>query len=163
MLDASHVLQPPRPFCFTSKRRFAAGSKSRPHTASMLKSCPRTEGLRTGSRPPRSCSCVQPVGDCFFIPVRQWTIAHFIEHAPNAHMQVLNRPLAVDRYEVKDHRQCVVLLYYAADELLITFVRIFDIRHILPGLIVLRRARSPHTDAARFRRNGKVENRVRPV
>src|SRR5436190_12395301 len=130
MLDASHVEIPPS--AGLDLRSFlAAGIASRPSITSRLMSCPDVGTLRPNTHLAHARHRHRPVRDCFFVPLGPGPFARLLKQLSNEHVLIVNGSLSVDRDELEDDRQRLILLNHPADELLIALEWIFDIRHVL--------------------------------
>src|SRR5205823_14969589 len=136
MLEASQVEMPPSAV-LDLRRFFAAGIASRPSMTSRLMSCPVVGMLRPNTHLADPRHRHNPIRDYFFVPLRPRPLARFLEQSPDQEVLIVIWGLGIDRDELEDDRQRFVFLDDAADELLVTLEWIFDVRHILPGFVIL--------------------------
>src|SRR5690349_16755023 len=104
---------------------------------SRLSSCPELASLRANAYLTRSRHHHCPIRDRLFVPFRPRAFARFLKQFPDEQVLIVDRRFGVDSDELEDDRERLIFLNHAADELPVTLERIFDVRDILTGLVIL--------------------------
>src|SRR5262245_12675543 len=79
---------------------------------------------------------LEPLDHGVHVPLRPGAALAFAEDLPDGTMLFIDGLFGVNRHEVEDQRQSLVLLIHPRYILLVTLHRVIDVGHILAGLVI---------------------------